>query len=896
MKTKIKSKLVIISILLSSYTMGQNLLTNGNFEIDGGSLTGWENPTTNVVIGLDGVNHYARVFGENGVLYQKVTGLLPGNTYECSINFLTCNPKQTSGFGYAIEKSTILSMPVFSSGASQLKTFCEGNGGLWTNLTVSETNVQKKFTVTIPTDATAMYVCIGTKGAIANFTISEVVLETKAATDVNFVVKSNNTKLALSNAEISVPELLNPANTNSLGIASLKLVPRELPYNITVKCDWYKKSNFQLTVTNLMTTTEILLDTLVEVKKVETRISKYNDNATPYPLYGHFWNSGLAYNEDIANKLTSGLDYIVGGSSLPANVETVNLLRQKDPKFQIIRYSGGWSTSYAYAESNKSLLAYYRTGTIANAIDQNTTTLVINAPPSTKGKGIIASEAGKFDIWIRVENELMKVISVSSSTTYPITVTVERGFDGTTPTSHAAGKTVTLPLYGGTPPAAGQASTNRNYFITCYGLRKEKLDAAINDAVLKENFDGIWIDILIGKLDAVSLFNNGYEEWDFNTESVLSATNEVKYTKNAIKQLYEKFYSQNGYFPQIYGNNVLYSQSLNSSARGYAMVKTADHPKVIDGFCHENSWGHMTDVAGTVDNDGNPVPTADVFKVVGANNHFLEWYMGSTWIDNCKAISLLAQNNLPNQPMTINAGFKNQWFASDLTDDVRYAFNKYAYASYLMCVNVTADSLISCRMGISPMVVKNGITDINLEPFFYYPVGIPTQNLSYSSFTGYRYNTTNLYRRKFSRGIVLLNPFGADMTSPLNIADVAGDNRTYFDPENNNAVVTTVNLKSRESKILLTNDVTGMSENSIGNYKLEIQRKTDNLYLVKLNSTYVNASKLVFSVYNISGQLVHKQQINSNTTEAIFDLSGCPKGVYILRNDETKANVKFVKS
>jgi len=894
MKTKIKLILLIISILISSKTMGQNLLTNGDFESDGGSLTGWEHPTLNAEVGDNGGNHYARIYGENGVLYQRITGLTPGKSYECTINFLICTPKQTSGFGYAIEKSTPLIIPSFTTGATQLKPFCENNSGLWTNLTVSETNVQKKFSVVIPADASAIYICLGTKGAVANFTTTDVILEEKQAYSLSFFVKSKNTGLPLQNAFILVPELTSAAVTNASGIATLKLIPRELPYDVTVRSDWYKTQTFKLAVNGPLAQTEVLLDTIVEIKKVETRISKYGDNATPYPLYGHLWNSGLTYSEEVANKLTSGFDYITGGS-LPTNLETTNLLRQKDTKFQIIRYSGGWSSSYSYAESSKSSLAYYRAGSLAAAIDQSTTTFTINTPPSSKGKGFLASESGKFDIWIRIENELMKIVSVSSNTTYPITVTVERGFEGTIPTNHAAGKTVTLPLYGGTPPVAGQASTNRNYFITCYGLRKEKLDEAINDAVLKENFDGIWIDILIGKLDAVSLFNNGYEEWDFNTESVLSATNEVKYTKNAIKQLYEKFYSQNGYFPIIYGNNVLYSQSLNASARGYAMVKTSEHPKVIDGFCHENSWGHMTDVSGTVDNDGNPIPTADVFKVVGSNNHFLEWYMGSTWIDNCKAISLLAQQNLPNQPMTINAGFKNQWFATDLTDEVRYAFNKYAYASYLMCINVTADSLISCRMGISPMVLKNGVTNLNVEPFFYYPVGIPTQSLSYASFSGYRYNTSNLYRRKFTQGIVLVNPFGTDMNSVLNIADVAGDNRTYIDPENNNAVVTTVNLKSRESKILLTNVMTRVDKTPVSQQDFTVLRKTDNIYILKLASGFITDVSQFVSVYNSSGQLVYKTNLVKEKEEYVLDLKSCPGGVYLVKADKLKTVLKFIR-
>lgn len=889
---------IVIGLLTSIVSYAQNSLLNGDFESNGGSLDSWVT-TSNTEIGINGADHYARIYGENGVLYQKIGGLVSGSIYECTIKFITCSPKQTSGFGYAIENSTTLTIPTFTSGATQLKPFCESNGGLWTNLTVSETNVQKKFTVVIPTGATAIYICIGTKGAIANFTVSEVVFELKAATDVSFVVKSNNTKLVLPNAEIYVPELLNPASTNNLGNATLKLIPRELPYDITVKCDWYKTFNTQLTVSQTMATTEIQLDTLVEVKKVETRISKYGDNATPYPLYGHFWNSGLNFSNNIIDKLTSGFDYIIGGSSLPGSTSTVNSIKQKAPKFQIIRYSGGWSTNYSYAEQNKNSLAYYRAGTLSNAIDQASTTFTINEPPSTKGRGLIASEPGKFDSWLRVENELMKVLTVSSNTTYPITVTVERGFEGTTATSHVAGKATTLPLYGGAPPVAGQASTNRNYFINCYGLRKENLTSAINNAILTEQFDGIWIDILIGKLDAISLYNNGYDEWDHNSETVLSATNDVKYTKTAIAQLYEKFYAQNGYYPVIYGNNVLYTLTLNESARAYAMVKTTEHPKVIDGFCHENSWGHMTDVAGTVDNDGIPVPTADVYKFVGSNNHFLELYMGNTWANNSKAISLLAQNNLPNQPMTINAGFKNQWFASDLTDEIRYNFNKYAYASYLMCVNVTADSLISCRMGISPMVSKNGILDITIEPFFYYPIGIPTQNLASTSFTNYKISGANLYARRFSNGIVLINPFQNDMPTEIPLDQITTGNYTFFDPENNNEIVSQIKLKSREAKLLLFEPNTvGFKYNKTSLSKIEVYPiPAHDLLVIKMSSSDILLNKISFTeIIDQTGRACKVTPASFENGNAVIDISTLNPGIYFLRVPYLNKVVKFIKN
>jgi hypothetical protein len=305
-----------------------------------------------------------------------------------------------------------------------------------------------------------------------------------------------------------------------------------------------------------------------------------------------------------------------------------------------------------------------------------------------------------------------------------------------------------------TQPFRFRVATTQTCRISNRFLDPGKTDLLKNATAIaaESGQDGIWIDILVGLLGAQNMKGGTYTLWDHNTETLL--TNEVinDKTKTALDEIYSGFYSRMGYFPVIYGNNVLFSLTLTPADRAFVMVKNTKHPRGLDGFCHENSWGHMTDEAGSVDNNGQPVNTADKVIIVGKNKHYLEWYRGNTWLNNCKAIALLAENNLPNQPMTINAGFKNQWFAADLENATRYAFHKFSYASYLMCVNVTPDSLISCRMGISPQVVENGKTGVRFEPFFYYQVGIPKQNNSAANFAQYRVGSENLYSRRFSAG------------------------------------------------------------------------------------------------------------------------------------------------
>jgi len=142
---------------------------------------------------------------------------------------------------------------------------------------------------------------------------------------------------------------------------------------------------------------------------------------------------------------------------------------------------------------------------------------------------------------------------------------------------------------------------------------------------------------------------------------------------------------------------------------------------------------------------------------------------------------------------------------------------------------------------------------------------------------------------------VLVNPFSTDMTSEINIADLAGDSRTYFDPENNNAVVTTINLKSRESKILLTNDLTGVDKTMVSQQEFTIQRQTNNLYVLKLASDLITDQNQFVSVYNTSGQLVYKTNLVNGKVEYTLDLKSCPSGVYLVKADKLKTVLKFIR-
>lgn len=893
----------------SNFLEAQNAVLNPDFETAGGSLNSWTHTTWNgssgVDLRVDTGDNYAYMYGDT-YMYQKVTNITTGLPYVYSINFKDLNIKQTTGIGFAIEKETSLNIPSFPLGATNLRDFCNSNSGLWweflssdpLGFVTSESDGSYTYTVnlTLPNDATAIYVCLGTKGAIARLEVNTVSLEKDPnIKEVTFSVK-DNTNSPVENAEIEVEGFSFNLLTDSSGEATTNLL-LNTDYDFNVLKDYYQIYNSTVSVNTGTNVIDIQLEDLIEVKDVQTRISEYGDNATPYPIYAHLWNKDLNFTPQINQKLAENFDYIIGGGDI-SNTEATNLdidaIKAIDDKFQVIVYQGGWSEKASNVEDQKIDLLYYRAGILSASINASQTSLVINTTPDNKGKGLVASETDNFITWIRIGDELMKILSVSSNISYPITVTVERGLGGTTPTSHTANQTVTAPLYT-VAPVIGGNNDNLSYFDPVFGPRKTRLkDDAIYNARFKKQ-DGIWIDILVGLLGAQNMVGGNYTLWDHENNQTLTSEEINLKTKDALNDIYESFYARLGYYPTIYGNNVLYDQNYNASSRGFVMEKTITHPKGLDGFCHENSWGHMSDDSGGIDNDGDPVNTSDVFRLISKynNGRFLEYYMGNTWISRCKAIALLAQRELPNQPMTINAGFKNQWFAYDLTDQQRYDFNKYAYASYLMSVYVDSENRIASRMGISPMTDDGaGNIDITVEPFFLYDIGVPIESNNYTNFTNYRVASNNLYARNFSKGLVLLNPFSSNMASSVSVSTITGNSDVYTNPENGQ-VVTAVQLGSRESMLLLNSSTASVNDKQ-SSVRMYPNPTNHILNIESSNLSALNSKTVEVKIYNVLGKskVIKSRVINNKLS---IDVSGLSSGLYIVQVEGINTVLKFVK-
>lgn len=189
------ASLFVLAFQLNS--QAQNLIVNSDFEADGGSLNNWET-ASGTSLGTDGSDHYAIMHGENGVLYQKVTGITISNTYKCTMYFKNLKIKQTTGYGYAIEKDVPLVFPEFTKGAMEFRSFCDSLGA-WTVLdgTQDGADVILDYDVTIPDSTAAIYICMGTKGAVSDMQVDSVVFEESVSAGVTSYSRNNENVLSV---------------------------------------------------------------------------------------------------------------------------------------------------------------------------------------------------------------------------------------------------------------------------------------------------------------------------------------------------------------------------------------------------------------------------------------------------------------------------------------------------------------------------------------------------------------------------------------------------------------------------------------------------------------------------------------------------------------------------
>ena len=155
-----------------------------------------------------------------------------------------------------------------------------------------------------------------------------------------------------------------------------------------------------------------------------------------------------------------------------------------------------------------------------------------------------------------------------------------------------------------------------------------------------------------------------------------------------------------------------------------------------------------------------------------------------------------SQAGLAAYPMMMNAGWKTAMYER-YADDVRVPFENWAYASYLLGVHKVGNQC-STPFGSVPFKWSGSTHRVEIHPRYFWPIGNPVQEYTDANIDQYKPTGHVSYVRRFSNGIVLVNPTNnADNNVPL------GAN--YKDP-GTHVEMTAVNMPAKSGRILLRAD------------------------------------------------------------------------------------------
>lgn len=262
---KFKILLFLIALTKVTFLPAQNLVQNHDFNNNGGSFSGWTK-TDATILEQDGDDHIAFLSGKNGVLYQKITGIEYGKIYQFDIDFTAVQIEQTTGYGYAFGGSTPIVFPEFTKGSSDLNGVCSNNDGLWVQLSGDITTEDTlSNTIIIPEGVTAIYLCLGTKGATSKMRVRSVTFRPiqSETVQVNYAVYDSSGANPIEDAVIQVDGIAQDFVTDSSGKASFSLAPSEKPYYISISKPWYQTTNDTIMVDGSLNSFSVAMDSLL---------------------------------------------------------------------------------------------------------------------------------------------------------------------------------------------------------------------------------------------------------------------------------------------------------------------------------------------------------------------------------------------------------------------------------------------------------------------------------------------------------------------------------------------------------------------------------------------------------------------------------------------------------
>lgn len=459
----------------------------------------------------------------------------------------------------------------------------------------------------------------------------------------------------------------------------------------------------------------------------------------------------------------------------------------------------------------------------------------------------------------------MKIITVNGNE-----VTVIRGFDKTIAQEYDANTPILSAVYGTAPtPTMKEEVTYRNDEATT--LRWDNIYNSL-DTEYQKNKGGVWIDIVVGNLSQFAQSGETVPAnriWDLKNQKIYDPTYRASMSEIGIKYMQDKFKTKFGFFPVIWGNNMLFPTSLEDG-RIKMLIPTAIKPRPLDGFAQENAYAGY----GTGGNSG------DSFN----------WTGYEEWKKNLQSIIFMGEQKLAACPLVMDGGKDNGTFAK-LPAERKHKLFMYCYTSYLLGVKVESDGKIYSKLGLTPVVDENGKINMNVDPCLTFDIGKPTETLGFQEFEKYKIPNREVWVRKFENGIVLVNPTDKNEED----IDLTVFGKSFSNPDNKLNFLNTISLAEHSGAILYFENITGLEKPS----QIEIY---PNPATNSIQVHHLPAGQYIVDVFGLNGSVLlsNHYKITTSNTPVPIPLNQLPSGTYILQlrpvqNNRENIIKRFVK-
>ncbi|MEM9057678.1 MAG: hypothetical protein AAGD86_09385, partial [Pseudomonadota bacterium] len=437
-----------------------------------------------------------------------------------------------------------------------------------------------------------------------------------------------------------------------------------------------------------------------------------------------------------------------GSPRFVPTAQQMDELRALKPGFRVLAYlnsshtTSNESDTLAAESLRIRMINVYLEAYLDEAINATDTELRLRVADTERGWGLIASTipgefttgALEYVTFVRIDDELMRIEAVDAQSG---TITVTRGFQGTPIGSHPLDAEVFAPVYTGPGDTDGLTQSipgNDADLLPAYSLQVGTVAAAnfFGDKaidIMASGVDGNWLDICSPEFfNQVNALGEAVVPWNLETGAEFTVSQRRAHQDRKLGRMQARVLGATGQMPQFTANNNANGKYFEAGGRAMDFLLPTDpKPDPIQGVILEAAFSEVL-------RDSN-------FTV-------------AKWQRNLSTVVHGGQNGLPVWPWikTATGDYRED---SEVVD----AFELFDYASVLLGWELnTAEAFITM-----PLFRADGDgRALNLSDWFFYDMGEPEEQVAYDALEQLRVPDTNTYLRRWSNGVVLVNPTATD--------------------------------------------------------------------------------------------------------------------------------------